>query len=807
MPTPLIILIKPASNFMDTNIFRGITMHGQLSKKVLAIAYFKSSGCRTPKYAGCRTLQCAICAAMLLAFLTIGCSGGDAVSPVVDDQNIVPARTDAAHQLWGIYDISIDLKTGTIDIIPLRQTQLRLNAVPALEPPPLANLNVANVVIIPPSPLEDGRILCDVLLTNPYAGLSIFTGFDVKGIVFGPMLDNADGTTRWWNPVEFTGSGIFGFKPGMLGHQDISAFTEIFNDYKYFSLGLNTDDVLSEEPVIGTVIDNRGHFPVGETLSRHYEINFGPDAADFFIFQYAVDASWAPPSGSPPYEPDDFPPDANQPEAWVITTAEIENTLNYFNGEGTGELTLHVAVYDWQDCDDTQVAMVCDEPGVFIPQISLAPITVYPNYAIYEFIVTDAVPTHAGELPIMISALSSDIVYGEGNPWGTYPDAHVTAFWHTEVTVTNDPTGQTDCEGTLHANVEGGNAWTTDLALDANGTSPMWDMAFQQHGPYAGYVIYPYKDSSVSDGKVTALHYFDADAPIDNPTSGVFYQFPNEDNCDWVWSVDCGATEGRVAYVGSNNPDTFIALDNEGTKLSEVIVGSNTIAIQAMCFDDFDQLWVLSLHTTMFEPNWRLRYFAQVDGPPYYVEALVVDLSPYYPFSLLSFIYDMDYNFQSERLYIFDMDGGTFESNMGSIHVFDIGPGGIPVHNQELSLETVFPTAVDLLPEGQDGRHHWQWHVAWGGDIFIDHSSGDNERCRITCMAVLEDDTTDSVTDTFWMLFDEDLVMFDSFHEPFSIEQGGKCWDTFAVNPDTNRNIAAMWRNNTWEYVPKPADW
>jgi hypothetical protein len=74
-------------------------------------------------------------------------------------------------------------------------------------------------------------------------------------------------------------------------------------------------------------------------------------------------------------------------------------------------------------------------------------------------------------------------------------------------------------------------------------------------------------------------------------------------------------------------------------------------------------------------------------------------------------------------------------------------------------------------------------------------------------MAVLDDDSSDGITDNYWMLFDEKLVLFDAYHEPFNSETGGKCWDTFAVNPDENRNIAAMWQNATWEYAPKPDDW
>ena len=32
-----------------------------------------------------------------------------------------------------------------------------------------------------------------------------------------PRLMNPDGLSRWWNPVEFLGGGLFGYKSGLLG--------------------------------------------------------------------------------------------------------------------------------------------------------------------------------------------------------------------------------------------------------------------------------------------------------------------------------------------------------------------------------------------------------------------------------------------------------------------------------------------------------------------------------------------------------------------------------------------------------------
>ena len=749
------------------------------------------------------TVAAAALIALLLAVIATGCSGGSAL-PEINTGQGVNADLSSTHRLFGLYEINVDINARTIEAVPLRQAELRVNVLPFLEPPALMYLKIdfSDLQIIPPSGGNDGLIKVDVLITHPFGSQTEFTGFDVKGIVFGPTLDNYDGMTRWWNPVEFTGNGIFGYKPGLLGSPDSSIFTRTINDYKYFCKDLGENQSLDVSPVIHNVIEQRGHFPAGQTLSRHYDINFGPEETDFFKFQYAVDASWAPPSGTPPYSPDDFPPAANQPEAWNVTCAAIENTLNYYGGVGDGDLILYVDVYDWQGFSNTEVTVSCDEAGVFDPVTSTTPKYDCGYFAIYELAVGDATPSHSGMLPLTIAVESTDKKYDYGDPGSNpYPPGNVTAYERFAAEVTNNPPSTPDCDTTLHA--EGG--WTTNLALDSSGLNPIWDISFIESGTYAGSVIYPWR--SASSGNVTALHFYNADLPVSYPTNGTFHTFPASDLCTMIWSIDCDPVMGRVLWVGNNKPDTFRILDDSGTKLGELKVQAATqlLGIQAACFDGDGNLWVLSLRQTMFEPDYELRRYKPSAGSPYYSQDQYLDLSPYNPFSLLSFIYDMDYDNQVDRLYIFDMHGSY--NDLGSVEVFDVASDGKPAHNTALSKEDIFPKEVDLLPPGIDGRHSWVYHTAWGGDIVIDHSAGTNEHCRIVCMAVIEDDPGDSDTDTYWVLFDEDLNILDDFNEPYGIAQGGKCWDTFAINPDEHSNIAAMWRSSTWEYSAKPSDW
>ena len=425
---------------------------------------------------------------LLLAMVSASCSSGFATSP--GQSTVGPDRcVNNPHHLWGLWTVYVDANAGTIQAVPQRQTELRVNVLPFLEPPALEYLKIdfSDLQIIPPTGGEDGRILVDVLLTHPFEGLTEFTGFDVKGIVFGPTIDNRDGTTRWWNPPEFYGDGMFGFQPGLLGNPDTHLFTETLNDYKYFCEGLGENDDLSDPAVIADVISQRGHFQPGHTLSRHYELNFGPGPSDFFVFQYAVDASWVFPQGNPPWELEDFPPDANQPEAWNITIAEIENTLEYYDGTDEGDLTLHVAVYDWQGCNDTEVTLICDEAGVFDPVTSISPVSEFEDYAIFELAVTDATPNHAGDLPLTIVVESNDVTYNYGGGPGTNPDENITAYWYTSVNV-EEGTGPSECDGSLHAE----QGWDTNLWLDYSSFETTWDISFIRFGAHNGMYIFPF---------------------------------------------------------------------------------------------------------------------------------------------------------------------------------------------------------------------------------------------------------------------------------------------------------------------------
>lgn len=296
-----------------------------------------------------------------IALIAIGCSSATH-DPVVPSsaRDASPTHSANTHQLWGLWQFSIDPEFERIEYVPIRAAELHINALAFLEPP--ANVNLS---IVGPPLFSGGNITVNIGLTHPLTGMVQFTGFDVKGILIGNgshsihdvpglvfageddiRLVNYDGFTRWWNPVEFPLGPIDhqGYRDGLLGTPDSTAhFTGTLNPYKYYCDFLDATEDIATLPV-----DNRGYFSAGQTNVREFVIDFTPSG---LVFNYAVDASWKAPTVPPPATqvPDDFPTGANQPEPYRIELQEILNTLTYniTTLEASGALTIEVDVYDW----------------------------------------------------------------------------------------------------------------------------------------------------------------------------------------------------------------------------------------------------------------------------------------------------------------------------------------------------------------------------------------------------------------------------------------------------------------------------
>ena len=390
-----------------------------------------------------KQLAAALLAGVLMA---IGCSQGASLTTPQEVNTPLPAVTNQSnnHQLLGLYTFICDPAAESIDIIPLRETQLHLNALRLLEPPTLVNLTIEG------KPKFDGNILdVDIGLRNPYLLLNQYTGFVVCGIVFthgslsgfsdsdivmasdgDTRLLNADGYTRWWNPSEFPhGDNIFSYTNGLLGTPAENAdFNCTINGYKYFADGLGKDD-----PLTALSPTNRGVFSAGAKNIRHYKF----DLSGGLTFNYAIDACWKKPTGKPPYKvPDDFPPDANRPEAWNMRVTEVENTLyflDHYKAKG-GKLRLSIDVYDHFDAS---INKIYGESLAGLPLTStLTPVGGGQGYSTYELDFTGEHLNKNGEIEIYLSIMSEVQGYG-----GLLPGKPICAYFKYRTLISGEPKG------------------------------------------------------------------------------------------------------------------------------------------------------------------------------------------------------------------------------------------------------------------------------------------------------------------------------------------------------------------------------
>ncbi|MFH1675977.1 MAG: hypothetical protein ABIC40_03045, partial [bacterium] len=227
----------------------------------------------------------------------------------------------AGHYLWAYDLISIDPEKLEAEIVPMRMAGTHLNVLKWLEKGPC--VNCVTVKSIKPS--GSGTLLVDVELRHPFYALNL-TGFDIRGITMFAgshnfpnseliasdrskgegALVNAEGFTALYNPTT-AGCGPDGMQGYLKGKYASADFpNSTLNGYLRH---------ISPDPS-----NTRNAFLPYDSIVRTYEIAMpnGP-----FVFGYAVDANWAPPTNKPVTDPmADFPPEANCPEPWQINVSE-----------------------------------------------------------------------------------------------------------------------------------------------------------------------------------------------------------------------------------------------------------------------------------------------------------------------------------------------------------------------------------------------------------------------------------------------------------------------------------------------------
>ena len=229
---------------------------------------------------------------------------------------------------------------------------------------------------------------------------------------------NADGFTRWWNPTEFTAPGLFGYTQGSLAKTPVSLLTATVNPYKYFASVLGPTD--SMQPIYSQTPDSSGDcgvFSAGTSHTREYKIQFPMNPGPVIKLGYAIAASWAPPTVSPPANiPHDFPISANQPEAFYIAFASTANSLYYDKNSGAagGVLRLLLNVHDWQGmqagANAPQVGAVeISSPDLFSGTVNATLVDDNQSRAQYSVDLSSKVlPTKAGNAVVVVRVESKN---------------------------------------------------------------------------------------------------------------------------------------------------------------------------------------------------------------------------------------------------------------------------------------------------------------------------------------------------------------------------------------------------------------
>jgi len=368
-----------------------------------------------------------------------------------------PQETPSPHQCLGYYCLTIDTREMKAAIEPARSADWHLNVTGILN----TTLGVSAAMVPGESNPATGLFVLDITLAHPFPAKPQFAGFDVKGILITPgtmtgigslvfadldetHLENADGWTRWWNPTEFPAPGMFGYIQGKLANAPAIQLTATVNPYKTFAdiLGpQDTSDKLFDVPVDDDL--GRGVFRPGSSNTRRYRIQFPMNPGPVVKYGYAVDASWKAPSPNPPAEiPDDFPIEANQPEAYYSVVYHPINSLYYDSesGRGGGVLWVGAEARDWQGEVSGNVPDQIDSvklwcPALFsggIPLDSIGEDSGFATY--YKKLWPEPNPTQAGEFLLGWQIKSkSGPAYKQGSP--PAPDDYISEWQVRQVTV------------------------------------------------------------------------------------------------------------------------------------------------------------------------------------------------------------------------------------------------------------------------------------------------------------------------------------------------------------------------------------
>jgi len=332
---------------------------------------------------------------LITAFFITGCSG---ISPVIPDVNTDyqsladSVQQEGPYRLWGEWTFHFNETHDRVDVVPMRNARMHLNALKFLESYCTDCLKITGV-----HNNGDGTIDLGVNITHPFKGFPEYTGFDVKGIIMfdgswtnpgykyyppwpdpmrvswrhlgDPQVMNADGYVVRWNPSYDSGlqGDIFNYWEGK--HASGTPCANI-NAYKNFYN-----------------VESRHIFTVNASITQTYTIWLPP--GEPVTAGYAVEACWEPPTVTPVMNPaTDFPVTANQPEPYefqfVLNNNEVITEHCCYAEDETPDV-LYAIVKQWGEFTVTHMATLGDYYDWPNGPHALPFGTIWPDYYGYSY--------------------------------------------------------------------------------------------------------------------------------------------------------------------------------------------------------------------------------------------------------------------------------------------------------------------------------------------------------------------------------------------------------------------------------------
>jgi hypothetical protein len=273
-------------------------------------------------------------------------------------------------------------------------------------------------------------------------------------------VTNADGYSRWFNPVEFTAPGLLGYLHGDFATSGYSPVSTL-NPYKYYANSLNAEDDLWA--FLSLTTDN-GRFEAGTSCTRRFDIHF-PIPTPGVKYGYAVLANW---------EWVDVHP-ANMIEAAACRPTVTPDVYYVDPGNNGGNLILDIDLVEW---NGMQPSTIYIETTVASAVASFDAATAWTgtmdNYSTYHVeLAADAVTSTLGNEFWVIPEYSGYDYTSEWTPDlpDVAPDAPLAAFFRYDLFVAAEPYNLPPDITEIYDDLSGGPGMGVQAIVDSSTTA------------------------------------------------------------------------------------------------------------------------------------------------------------------------------------------------------------------------------------------------------------------------------------------------------------------------------------------------